>query len=128
VPELRYFEPTWFDREAKKAVRKLSPRERARFEEDLASLLETLLGCRHPATDPALAHWRPVPYSGVVQLPTGFHLVEYHLSGLARIIAGYREGGTVDQVLLLAVTVRHDHARLKRLIQAHRRELTDFTD
>lgn len=125
MPDLQYFEPTWFDREVKKAVRKLAPRERARFEGDLAGFLETLAVCRHPATDPALAPWRPVPYSGVAQLPVGFHLVEYLLSGLTRVIAGYREGSVVEQVVLLAVTVRHDHARLKRLIQAHRREIQD---
>jgi hypothetical protein len=87
VPELRFFEVTWFDRETKKAVRKLPARERERFEETLASFLESLSACRHPATDPALARWRPVPYSGAVQLPKGFRLVEYHLAALTRVIA-----------------------------------------
>jgi len=128
VPELRYFEPTWFDRETKKAVRKLSTRDQARFEENLGGLLEALAGCRHPALDPSLARWRPVPYSGVVQLSKGLRLVEYHLTSVSRVIAGYRESAEVEQVVLLAVTVRHDHARLKRLLQAHRSGISEMGD
>ena len=58
-------------------------------------------------------------YSGVVAL-RGANLLEYSLGKLSRVIAKYPAKEESDDILLIAVTLDHDHERLKRLIKNYR--------
>ena len=50
----------------------------------------------------------------------GAKLVEYRLGGLIRVIAKYPARQGSDDILLLAVTLEHDHERLKSLLRQHK--------
>jgi len=121
VPRLvRVFHPTWQDRYFRKAVEKLSPEEREERARQVASLVKILQVCSHPVTDPRLQPWRPSSYRGVAQIKGGL-LVEYRFPGVMRVIACCFDG-TADPscqglVLLLTVTLDHDHERMKKLIR-----------
>lgn len=124
MPELRFFERTWLDREFQKTFRKLPKKEKERFEEELGDLLEALEQCRHPMTDPALGRWRPTGYR---LRRASFPMVEYRLRRLTRVIAGFQPTaeGEIAMILLLCVTLRHDHQRLQRIIEQHQSDLRD---
>ncbi len=126
MPEVRIFGPTWLDKQYRKDFEKLRPAEQVRCREHLAELLEALQRCAHPVQDAGLKRWRPTPYRGIPKIKGEGHLVEYRLPGLFRVIACYFEkpGMSIpDVILLVAATLKHDHERLKRLIQGHRHEL-----
>ncbi|HEV7670470.1 MAG TPA: hypothetical protein VGS22_18280 [Thermoanaerobaculia bacterium] len=119
---------TWGDRQFKKSFARLSPDRQELFLKNLLDLQSALESASHPATDPHLRQaFRAKSYSGVVQLK-GAALLEYSLDNLSRVIAKYpaREGG--DDILLVVVTLDHDHERLKRLIKANRSEINEWED
>lgn len=93
----------------------------------LSGLIETLRIAGHPVTDPRLRPWKPTPYSGVIKTKgKGFHLYEYRLKGLARVIAAHFDDETEDRydsLLLLFADFKHDHRKLKRLLRQHRPEI-----
>ena len=70
--------------------------------------------------------WRPSAYRGVIQTKDGY-LVEYRFPGVMRIIACCFDSpaGTPHQglVLLLTITLDHDHDRMKRLIRQSSTEI-----
>jgi hypothetical protein len=124
VPELLFYPETWLDREFKKAFRKLSAPDRESFETELGDLLEVLQNSRHPMTDPALQRWRPTAYKVRNQR---FQAVEYRLRKLTRVIVGFLppETGPIETLVLLTVTLKHDHPRMQRILEQHRGGIRD---
>lgn len=125
--EVRPFEPTWLDKRFCKARAKLSPLQRRDCDRQLAELIAALKRCRHPATDPDLARWRPSRYSAA-GIPGTCRLVEYRLKGLFRVVAAFfvdheSPPDRYSVVLLVGATLSHDHQRLERLIGSHRAAL-----
>jgi hypothetical protein len=117
--EVRAYEPTWLDREYRKSLAKLDADAQARAESDLARLIGALQKCRHPSKDPDLAAWRPSPYSGL-----GIDgLYEYRLGALSRVIARCRNVAADGPILLVAATLSHDHPRIKRLLDEHKKRI-----
>lgn len=112
------FDATWFDREFRKALDGLDPAERKKFEADLAALIGALQECRHPTADTALASYKPTAYS--VGVPG---LYEYRLGPLQRVIAKCADVAAESEILLLTVTLTHDHPRMKGLIDAHKKQI-----
>lgn len=108
------FGPTWQDRSFKKEFKRLPADRRNQLLEELASLIDTLAACTHPTADQRLATYRPSAYQ-VPGLKGALPLYEYRLKKLTRVIAGWHGDG--EAVLMVAVTLSHDHNRLKRLIQ-----------
>ncbi len=104
---------TWADRECRKDFKRLSGKEKELCEERLEALIVALAGCNHPALDPDLRRYRPSSYQ--VRRKGEGRLLEYRLSGVLRVIVCYFEEESV--ILLVAVTLTHDHERLRRLIQ-----------
>jgi hypothetical protein len=130
--QVRPFLPTWQDKRYVKELKRQSPRDRKAIEKDLAELLATLRGAADLATDPDLARFKPTAYRyrGVPQLRSpGAQLYEYRLHGLTRVIVchfvSHPAVGGEELVLLLAMTVSHDHERLVRLIREHRSSFDD---
>lgn len=125
--EVRVFEPTWQDRHFRKALEKLRAEERAQRASQVAALVKVLQACANPVTDPALQAWRPSSYRGVIQLKGGGQLVEYRFPGVMRVIAccfeGSREGRSL--VLLLTITLDHDHERMKKLLRQNVGEILE---
>lgn len=123
---VRVFEPTWQDRHFLKAVEKLTPREREDRAQQVADLVRVLKVSTHPVTDPQLQRWRPSAYRGVAQIKDGY-LVEYRFPGVMRVIACCFEGGADPTlqglILLLTITLDHDHERMKRLIRQSSAEI-----
>jgi hypothetical protein len=122
---VRQFEPLWFDRQFKKDLKKLSkPQQDARLK-DLAELIVALSESRHPTHDPRLAAWKPSAYH-VPRVPPSIRLCEYRCAYPMRVIARWIEPSPADPeglVLLVAVTLSHDHDRLKEIIGHHRTSL-----
>ncbi|HEV2843415.1 MAG TPA: hypothetical protein VG477_01100 [Thermoanaerobaculia bacterium] len=121
MPRLvRTFQPTWQDRHFRKAVEKLRPEQREERAHQVASLVKVLQICTHPVTDPRLQAWRPSSYRGVIQVQGG-QLVEYRFSGVMRVIACCFDSNAnpscQGMVLLLTITLDHDHERMKTLIR-----------
>lgn len=114
------YTPTWLDREYKKSLKALSEQEQADHEADLSGLLRALQACRHPATDLALQRYRPTAYAGL-GVPG---LYEYRLAGLGRVIARCLDAAPGGDMLLVAITVIHDHERIKRLIDKNKKPLS----
>lgn len=130
--QVRPFLPTWQDRRYGKDLRRQSPRDREAIEKDLAELLGNLRIAADLATDPSLARFKPTAYRyrGLPQLRSpGAQLYEYRLHGLTRVIVchfvSHAAVGGEELVLLLAMTVSHDHERLVRLIREHRSSFDD---
>lgn len=117
--ELRPYEPTWLDRQYRKALRVLPPEEQEASKKELGDLLEALQTCQHPQKDPALARWKPTPYSG--QGVPG--LCEYRLGPRARVVARCVDPAPGQPILLVAATLVHDHERIKRLIATHKKRI-----
>ena len=119
---------TWKDRQFQKQFSLLREAEQTSFLERLALLVSLLEVASHPATDPRLRQsFRAKSYGGVIPL-RGAALIEYSLDSLSRVIAKFpaREGS--DDILLVAVTLSHDHDRLKRLIRGNRSAIDGWSD
>ncbi len=130
--EVRPFLPTWEDRRYKKDLERQSPRDREAIQKDLADLIVAIRTATNLAMDPDLARFKPTAYRyrGVPRLRTpGAQLYEYRLHGLTRVVvchfAAHAAVAGEELVLLVAITVTHDHERLVRVIRAHRSELDD---
>lgn len=122
--DVRPHQPTWLDKTFAKDYKKLTRDQQRSFTEKLSELIEALRGCGHPVTDPAMGKWRPSAYRIAGRIEG--HLVEYRFPGTVRVIACYFEtepGRIRDTILLVAVTLKHDHSRLKRLIEGQRSRL-----
>jgi hypothetical protein len=119
---------TWGDRQFRKSFEKLSADEQVSFLEKLHALERSLENASHPATDPVLRQtYRAKSYSGVVSLK-GAALIEYSLGNLTRVIAKYPASKSEDAILLVAVSLTHDHERLKRLIKQGRAEIDGWSE
>lgn len=116
------YKPTWLDKFFRKDLERLPQKDRGVCLQSLEDLLADLKACRHPLQDPLLSRWRPTPYKGVVKLAG--HLAEYRLGSTMRVIACYFDDN--ETILLVAVTLKHDHERLKRLLKEHGRSLPDY--
>jgi hypothetical protein len=122
---LETYEPTWFDREFRKAFTRLDLSQQAVFEQQLGDLMEALQACRHPILDAALQRFKPTPYRIALPNPRS-KLAEYRLGAKARVIARYviEEQDVVgDEILLIAVTVDHDHERLVTLVKGAKKRI-----
>ena len=114
-------EPTWLDGQFKKSFKKLSRKDQELCNQRLDELVEALESCNHPALDPALQRWRPSAYRSIAGIAGNF--VEYRFSGTMRVITCYFEsepGQIDDEILLIAITLNHDHDRIQRLISGHK--------
>ncbi len=109
---------TWADREFRKDYKKLSKKARDLCEQHIEALIWALARCNHPAFDVELKKYRPSSYR-VRQSGAG-KLLEYRLPGLLRVIVCYFEEESV--ILLVGVTLTHDHERLRRLIERNQTE------
>ena len=117
------FESTWLnaDRHFAKAFEGLSAEGQKDFQKRLAVFILALQQCSHPVLDPRLASLRPTPYPGVAKI-SGGQLIEYRLDRSSeRVVACYFEQRNV--VLLVAVTINHDHERIKTLIKKHKSDI-----
>ncbi|HEX4961335.1 MAG TPA: hypothetical protein VF173_10890 [Thermoanaerobaculia bacterium] len=98
----------------------MNPREREERASQVASLVKVLQVCSHPVIDPRLQTWRPSAYRGVIQVSKGY-LVEYRFPGVMRVIAccfdAIAQASHQGLVLLLTITLDHDHERMKKLIR-----------
>lgn len=106
---------TWADKDFKKSYKKLSRREKDRYERRVEELIGALSECSHPVSDPALRKFRPTTYH--IAYKGEGALLEYHLPGTGRVIVCWIE--EESRIVLVAVTLNHDHDRLRRLIQKH---------
>jgi hypothetical protein len=118
------FEPTWLDKNFRKALKKLrSAEDREQILAQIEALLDALGQCRHPIQDPNLSRWHPTPYRGL-KIPRG-NLVEYRFPNLIRVVVcdfpGGVGGSREPTLLLLGVTLHHDHDRLMRLFKQHKK-------
>ena len=104
---------TWADREFRSDYKRLPKKDKVLCEERLEALIVALAGCTHPALDPDLQKYRPSAYR--VHRKGEGRLLEYRLPGALRVIVCYFEEESV--ILLVAVTLTHDHERLRRLIE-----------
>ena len=130
------FTPTWQDQRYKKTLRKLNPTQQKEHLEEIGKLITALANCAHPATDPILQRWKPSPYKRVVK-QSG--LYEYRLDKTTRVIARFIELDPDDEadpdddieveevVLMLTVTLNHDHERMQRLIQSQKGSISTWT-
>jgi len=119
---------TWKDRQFQRAFGKLPQPEQDAFLRDLATLIAALEHTPHPASDPRLKQaFKAKPYGGVVALK-GATLIEYSLGRFARVIAKYPASQGSTDILLLAVTLDHDHDQLKALIKQYRAEIDAWSE
>ena len=122
------FNPTWQDQRYKKALKRLSPQQQEECLKEIADLIKALSVCTHPKADPILQRWKPGPYKRVIK-QTG--LYEYRCRGLTRVVARFIEADPSNQVeevvLMLTVTLTHDHERMQRLIQRHKQSISTWT-
>lgn len=127
--EVRTFSPTWQDRHFRKSVERLSPEARNERALQVSSLVKALQECANPVTDPRLRPWWPSTYKGVIRVQGG-HLVEYRFPGVMRVIACCFDSTALPScqglVLLLTVTLDHDHDRMKRLLREHSGGISQF--
>ncbi len=121
---VHFFQPLWLDSHFRKAFKSLHPQEQSAREQELAGLIAALASCRHPASDPDLRPWKPTAYR--IARVTG--LFEYRGRFPLRVIARFIDPDPPElpdgAVLLVAATLTHDHDRLKRILEAHRAELS----
>lgn len=119
---------TWLDRRFKKAFTRLTRQEQDELLTRLSELSAALGMGAHPILDPVIKQrYRPGAYDGVVSLK-GAKLVEYRLGSLVRVIAKYPARQGSDDILLLAVTLDHDHERLKSLLRQHRSDIEHWQE
>jgi len=120
--------PTWQDRKFKKNFTKLPTREQDEILTELSRLASVLATATHPILDSMIQmRYRPGAYAGVVSLKDA-KLVEYRLRGLVRVIAKYPARLATDDILLVAVTLDHDHERLKSLLRQHRAAIDEWEE
>jgi hypothetical protein len=122
---VRQSESLWFDHHFKKAFKKLPGPEQKKRLAELANLVEKLADCTHPILDPRLSPWKPSAYH-VPKVPHDKQLCEYRCTFPMRVIAQWIEPCLEDPegaVLLVAVTLSHDHERLKEIISRNRSSL-----
>jgi len=119
---------TWKDRKFEKTFKRLDARKQRDLLERLADLSSILARVPHPASHPELQKYRPTAYDGIAQLRGGGKLLEYRLDQVSRVIAKHPACEGSDDILLLAITVDHDHDRLKSLIQQHRAEIDGWRE
>lgn len=117
------FLPTWEDRRFKKELSRLSVDAREGVLREISTLIEALAECRDPIRDQELRSYKPSPYRapGLKNEP---RLYEYRLSGVKRVIAAWISDG--EAILMIAVTLSHDHTRLLRLLKQHRSGLVGW--
>jgi len=118
------FNPTWQDQRYKKALKRLSPQQQEECLQELDDLIDDLAICKHPKADPILQRWKPGPYQRVIEVS---EIYEYRCGQMMRVIARFIDPAPGGEVLLLAVTLNHDHKRMKRLMKAHGREVSTWT-
>lgn len=106
---------TWADKDFKKDFKKLPEQHKQRCETALEELITALAACSHPTAEATLQRFRPTAYR--VRHKGDGALLEYRLPGTVRVIVCWHEESAT--IVLVAITVRHDHDRLQRLIQAH---------
>jgi hypothetical protein len=122
-----FFEPLWFDRDFKKSLSSLSEEQQTGRLEELRELALILAACRHPTHDPALSRWRPSAYH--IPKLSGLSLFEYRCRFPMRVIARWVDpsaGEPEGAVLLVAVTLSHDHRRLREVLARNRSDLRDW--
>ena len=119
-----YFIPTWEDQRYTKALKKLNPQQQEECLQELNDLINDLANCKHPKADPILKRWKPGPYKRVIRVSD---IYEYRCGQTMRVIARFIDPAPEGEVLLLAVTLNHEHKRMKRLMKAHEREVSTWT-
>ncbi|MDA2924117.1 hypothetical protein MYX65_05585 [Acidobacteria bacterium AH-259-L09] len=119
------FKPTWLDRRFKKSLKKLSPQQQKECLQELDHLIRDLKICKHPKADPILQRWKPGPYKRVIEVSD---IYEYRCGRMMRVIARFLDPAPGGAVLLLAVTLQHDHRRIQRLMKTHKRGVSTWTD
>jgi len=121
------FPRTWQDKHYKKDLARFNPKQRKKLLENIAGLITALSNCTHPTSDPILQRWDPSPYKRVIRQGGVY---EYRGLGLTRVIARWVEADPDNQleeaVLLLTVTVKHDHDRMQTLIQSNEHTISTW--
>ena|GEM_PF-3189933 len=115
---------SWRDKQFRKEFRRLDRTAKESCSKDLRELIAALTSDAHPVLDPAFRKWRPSAYrSSKIR-----NLIEYPLTGTMRVIVRFFEASPEREeevVVLVAATLSHDHARLKRLIDRYKASLSD---
>ena len=130
------FKLTWEDKHYRKTLNKLNSKQQKKLLKEIAALIKALSNCTHPTSDPILQRWNPSPYKRVIK-QSG--LYEYRLDKMTRVIACLIEVNPDDEadpnddnevdevVLMLTVTLTHDHERMRRLIQSQKGSISTWT-
>jgi hypothetical protein len=119
---------TWKDPHFQRNFSKLAPFAQEDFLTELEKLRGLLEEAPHPATDPRIRQaFKAKSYGGVVGL-RGASLIEYSLGNLIRVIAKYPAREGCSDILLVAVTLCHDHDRLKRIIKNNRTAIDGWNE
>lgn len=125
-----YFDKTWKDRQFQKDFSGLrpSPKEQDDFLDELKVLIAALENTPHPATDPTLRQkYKAKSYRGVIALKSG-NLIEYSLGNLTRVIAKFPARTGSADILLIVVTIFHEHERIKRLLKLNRSHIENWEE
>jgi len=115
------FNPTWEDHHYTKALKKLNPQQQEECFQELEDLIDDLARCKHPKADPILQRWNPGPYQRVIKVR------DIYCGQTMRVIARFIDPAPGGEVLLLAVTLNHDHKRMKRLMKKHEGGVSTWT-
>jgi hypothetical protein len=113
-------EQTWIDSTTKEIFLTWQKPRRQRLYNDIESLTVALKTCADPLTDQSLKRFRPTPYHGVIDLDD---IYEYRLSGPTRVVARIKP----KWVLMLSITLCHDHDLVKLLLKVHKDSISGFS-
>ena len=106
-------------RDFEKGFKKLSASQQGKVSSLLENLYDDLLKAKSLFFDSNMKKWRPTAYH--VLTKDGVQLVELRCNHTTRVIV--RHVADTDNIILVAITITHDHVRLKRQIEAARTEI-----
>lgn len=117
MPEVRIYEPGWFDRRWEKSLKRQNRDEREQLERALVDLTADLAACRHPHLDNRMQRWSPSRWHAPGKQQAHGHWYEYRLGdrkNRARVIVCHDP--KEDVVYLVARTAIHDLERLQAVV------------
>lgn len=108
-------------KEFEKGLKRLQPPQRKKILGLLEQLYNNLETAKNLFFDTEMKKWKPTAYH--VLTKDGVQLVELRCNHTTRVIV--RHVGDTDKIILVAITLTHDHVRLKRHIEAVRSEVLE---
>jgi hypothetical protein len=111
---------TWIDRTTEDLFRTWPRSEQQRLLKEIEKLFDVLKRCTDPLKDASLKRYRPTLYHGVIDLDD---IYEYRLGGQTRVVARIKP----KWVLMLTITLCHDHNLMKMLLKVHQGTIAEFS-